>query len=225
MAENAVLFDIENTLIKEAKDVSQYYFEAIRSSYGLSIEDIHISDYRGLTVQETLDSILSKQGLSKGEINEKRELFLEELPYAHYNVAGHDRSVLIDGAKDLLERLNKKNDYIVAAASGQLERILRNLFERAELNYDKYFKFGYYGDTDERMSMIIDAAITKAQKEFGIGKKKITFISSDKNHAVEAHSLDIRALAVMSDHESRKDLESRNIIAVKSLRDCERYLK
>lgn len=225
MVEKVVLFDIENTLIRESKDVSQYYFEAIRSSYGLSIDNIDLSKYEGMTVQERLIDILSKNGLTMDEIYAKHELFLEELPYVHYNVAGHDKVVLIDGAKDLLNNLHRKG-YVLGAATGQLERILRNMFDRASFSYDSHFKFGTYGDASEKISKIIEASIDVAHKEYKADKHHISFISNTKRHIAVAHSLGINAIGVITDAYSKKDLENVGVAqVVKSLRDCNSLLK
>lgn len=225
MAEKVVLFDIENTLIREWKDVSAYYFEAIRNSYGLSIDDIDLSTYEGMTVQETLIDILEKNGLTRDQIYEKHELFLNELPYAHYNVAGHDKVALVDGAKGLLDYLHR-HSYVLGSASGQLERILRNMFERAGLNYDSYFKFGTYGDASEHISKIIETSIDVAHKDFLVDKHHITFISNSRNHVTAAHALGINVIGVITDEHSKKELDKIGVVhVVKNLRDCEKFLK
>ncbi|MGI0100643.1 MAG: HAD family hydrolase [Candidatus Micrarchaeaceae archaeon] len=225
MAEKVVLFDLENTLIREWKDVSSYYFEAIRNSYGLSIDDIDLSKYEGMTVQETLIDILSKNGISRDDIYKKHELFLQELPYAHYNVAGHDSAVLVDGAKNLLRHLHSR-DYVMGVASGQLEKILRNMFDRAGMHYDSYFKFGTYGDASESFSKILEASIDVAHKEFLSDKHHIYFVSNTKGHVASAHSMGINAIGVITDQFSKKDLENIGMVHVaKSLKDCERILK
>lgn len=225
MAEKVVLFDIENTLIREWKDVSAYYFEAIRNSYGLSIDYIDLSAYEGRTVQETLIDILEKNGLNRDQIYEKHELFLNELPYAHYNVAGHDKVVLVDGAKGLLDNLHRKG-YVLGSASGQLERILRNMFERAGLSYDSYFKFGTYGDASEHMSKIIEASIDVAHKDFLADRHHISFVSNSGEHVTAAHALGITAIGVINDAHSKKELEKIGVVnVVHSLKDCERLLK
>jgi phosphoglycolate phosphatase-like HAD superfamily hydrolase len=226
MAEKAVLFDVGDTLIRESKDVSAYFFEAIRSSYGLSIDDINLSEYEGQTVQEILIEILKKHGVTKQEVYDKHELFLEELPYAHYNVAGHDKAVLVDGAKDLLNRLSKDNKYVVGAASGQLERILRNLFDRASLNYDSYFKFGCYGDVSEQMSKILESAVGRAHQDYKIERQNMTFITNSKRHMVAAHAVGVNAIGVTTDPFSKKDLEHIEVgHIVKNLGDSVRFIK
>jgi phosphoglycolate phosphatase-like HAD superfamily hydrolase len=225
MAEKVALFDIENTLVREWKDVSSYYFETIRNAYGLSIDDINLNQYEGLTVQETLIEILTKNGLTKDQIYEKHELFLNELGYAHYNVAGHDKIVVIDGAKDLLTHLHK-NGYVIGAASGQIERVLRNQFDRAQLNYDSYFKFGTYGDASEHMSKIIETSIDVAHKEFKADKHHVTFIGSTKSGVIAAHSLGINSIGVITDEYSKKDLDKIGVGAVvKNLKDVKKFIK
>jgi len=224
MAEKVVLFDVENTLLRESKDVSQYYFEAIRNAYGLSLEDIDISPYEGFTIQETVRDILSKNGLTKDEIDEKMELFVNELPYAHYNVAGHDKVVVIDGAIDLLKHLHKRG-HVMGVASGQLERVLRNMFERGGIEYDSYFKFGTYGDAGEHISKIIEASVDVAEKEFKTDRKHIVFVSSSKRNITAAHAFGINTVGVITDAESKRELEGSGITAVvRNLRDCARFI-
>ena len=225
MAEKVALFDIDNALIRESRDVSSYYFEAIRSSYGLSIDDIDLSKYEGLTVQETLIDILTKNGLTRDEVYGRHELFLQELPYAHYNVAGHDNVVLIEGAKNLLGYLHRKG-YVMGAASGQLERILRNMFDRAHLNYDSYFRFGTYGDASEHFSKIIETSTDIAHGEYLAERHHIAFISNSKGHVITAHALGLNAIGVITDAHSKSELEKLGVgKIVRHLKDCERILK
>ncbi|MDE1870716.1 MAG: HAD hydrolase-like protein [Candidatus Micrarchaeota archaeon] len=221
MVGKVVLFDTENTLIREWKDVSQYYVEAIRNSYGLTVE-VELQKYEGFTVQETVYGILSKNGLSDDEIKAKLELFLQELPYAHYNVAGHDKAILVDGAKDLLSYL-KGRDYVIGSASGQMERILRNMFERAGLDYDSYFKLGAYGDSGMHISDVIGVAIGKAKDEFSADKDQLTFISNSKAHVDAARRLGINAIGVITGAHSREDFGGEPV--AKGLNDCRRFLK
>ncbi|MGD0510645.1 MAG: HAD hydrolase-like protein [Candidatus Micrarchaeaceae archaeon] len=225
MAEKVVLFDIDNTLVREWKDVSQYYVETIRNTYGVMIDDIDLSKYEGMTVQETVEGILSANGLNEEEINAKRGLFLQELPYNHYNVAGHDKVELIDGAKDLLQHAHKRG-YVIGAATGQLEGILRNMFDRAELNYDSYFKFGTYGDASTHIKEIIETSIDVAHRDFLADRQNIIFMSSSKDHVVAAQSLGIIAIGVVTDERSRKEMEglTKGNVA-KKLKDCEKWLK
>lgn len=225
MAEKVALFDIENTLVREWKDVSQYYVETIRNTYGVMIDDIDLSKYEGQTVQETVEAILKGYGLTDQEIDAKRALFVQELPYNHYNVAGHDKIELIDGAKDLLQHAHKRG-YVIGAATGQLETILRNMFDRAGLTYDSYFKFGTYGDASVHIKEIIETSIDVAHKDFLAERQNIVFISSSKDHVVAAQGLGITAVGVITDERSRKEMEqlkSGNV--AKKLKDCEKWLK
>ncbi len=225
MVEKAVLFDVQETMIRETKEVSQYYFEAIRNAYGLSIDDIRLADYDGYTVQETLDAILAKQGLKRNEIYEKQDLFLEELAYAHYNVAGHDRAVLVDGAQDVLNKLVKRNDVVIGVATGQLERILRNLFDRAGMSYGNYFKFGAYGNASESMPKIIDVALHRASEDYGVDRKHVSFVCGSGRFFTAAQSVGIKAIGVIADRDSRNGLSPGHADhIVKSLKECARFI-
>ncbi len=225
VAEKIALFDVENTLVRESKDVSQYYYEAIRNAYGLAIDDIDISGYEGLTIQETVRGILAKNGLTNEEIDNKIEVFVNELPYAHYNVAGHDKVVVVDGAAELLKQLHKRS-YLMGVASGQLERILRNMFERGSLNYDSYFKFGTYGDADERILKILETSVDVARKEYGADAHSVTFVSNSKRGLMAAHELGINAVGVITDRHSMEELRRFNLVHIaKSLKECGAFLR
>lgn len=225
MPEKIVLFDVENTLMHESKDVSAYFFEAIRNSYGLTIDDIDLSKYEGSTVQEILIDILEKNGLTRDQIYERHELFLQELPYTHYNVAGHDKIVLVEGAKELLGYLHRKG-YVMGVASGQLEKILRSMMDRASISYDSTFKFGTYGDAHEHITKIIETSIDIAHKKYGSDKHHITFISNSRKGVHAAHSLGIHTIGVITDQHSRRELENMGVVnIVRSLMDCEKFLK
>ncbi len=218
-----VLFEIENSLIREWKDVSAYFFEAIRNSYGLSIDEISLADYHGKTVQETVTEILGeKAGLSAEEIKAKMELFLNELPYAHYNVAGHDKAILNDGARQLIDALKRKN-FVMGAATGQLERIIRNMFDRALLRYDDYFAFGVYGDSGMHMQQILDKAMAVSRDR--ADSPTVSFVSSVNGHLLYAKKIGMNAVGVNVGEKSKPELSGAGIYVAKGLRDCERFIR
>ena len=46
--------------------------------------------------------------MSRMDIDAKMEIFINEMPYAYYNVAGRDNMSLADGAKDALGLCNEQ---------------------------------------------------------------------------------------------------------------------
>lgn len=205
MPKTLVLIDPDNSIVREVKDVSQYYMEGIRMVYGVYIDNINLAEFSGMTTQETVAELLHRNGIPEGEINEKLHVFVEELPYEHYNVAGHDAARLGDGAKDALAELARNNELIVGAASGQLERILKNMFERAGLKMEQYFKFGAYGDAAGDMNGIIKAALDKANG-FGIPKEKTFFVGYSPQSIGAARTLGLHTIGVVTERFTAEQL-------------------
>ena len=205
MQKTLVLIDPDKALVREAKNVSQYYMEGIRMVYGVYMDDINLDEFVGRTTQETVIELLKRNGVTKEEIEEKLHVFAEELPYEHYNVAGHDSASLGDGTKEALERLSKDNDIILGAASGQLERILKNMFERAGLKMEAYFKFGAYGDAAVGFDGILNAALGKANG-FGIPKERIFFVGYSPQSITAAKALGIRTIGMATDYFFKEQL-------------------
>lgn len=191
-----VLMDVENTLVKEIKDVSQYLFEAIRSVYGISVDGIRVDDYVDMTIQGMLFKVLASAGLEEQDITQKMPQFFEELPYSHYNVAGHDSVSIAPGTKEMLESLAKDSDVVMGVATGQLEGITREMLTRADIDTDMYFKFGTYANAGRGFSEIIGAAASHALKKYGAEKRHMHIISCRPSMLSSALSEGLHAIGV-----------------------------
>ncbi|MDE1869251.1 MAG: hypothetical protein KGH60_04800 [Candidatus Micrarchaeota archaeon] len=218
MPEVAVLFDV-NALLKEPKDVSQYMFEVIQNVFGHLIDNIDMSDYEGMTSQEMVIAILKKNGINDSDINGKLANYIEEVPYSHYNVAGHDAITVADGAKDALESLRKSTNVVVGMATGQMERITRNMFERAHMDMDSYFKIGAYGSISPEFSKILEDAVSKAESR-GVSRANIYFVSGAPQPIAIAKSLGVKPIGVAFGKYSKAELEQAGASpAVKNVKD------
>ena len=118
-----VLFDVGGTLVKDAKDVSEYVAESIRNIYG-TVVDVNLSDYQGMTSQQIAEDVLRRNGMPQEEIEQKLVRYTEDLFYTYYNVAGHDRQVVADGTKEILDEFSKRGA-LIGIATGEVERIAR----------------------------------------------------------------------------------------------------
>lgn len=224
MPKIALLFDVDNTLVRESKDISQYYFEAIRSVYGLYIDGIRVSDYDGMSAKETITSILTRNGQKREEIDAKLEQFMEELPYAHYNVAGHDAAFPMDGAKDLLAFVSKNADIIAGIATGHLERIVKDMFHRAGID-ESWVRFGSYGNASSDMQRIVEHAVEEVQSKDVTSKESIFLVSSSVYPIRAASSLGIKTIGVCTGRYTSDNLREAGAKAViKSLKDARKYL-
>jgi phosphoglycolate phosphatase-like HAD superfamily hydrolase len=175
MPKGVVLFDVLNTLVKEAKDESGFLAEAIRGIYGFSV-DVKESDYDGVAMQEAIEAILLRNGAEKDYIEGGLRRIMEELPYSYYNVAGHDRIIAENGAKEVLNGL-RRDGFDLGIATGAAKGMVANMFARAEVDFSM-FKFGVYGDAGKTMGDIMKVAAETVPKDAGVSIDRVFVVSS-----------------------------------------------
>ena len=175
MTKAVVLFDVVNTLVKEAKDESSFLAEAIRGIYGFSVE-VRASDYEGMASQEAVEALLLKNGVEKDYVEERLQRIVEELPYSYYNVAGHDKMLAMEGANDAIKTL-AKNDITLGLVTGAAKGMVTNMFDRAGLDFQA-FKFGVYGNSGKTMEDIVKVAAETVSNGAGLNRERIVVVSS-----------------------------------------------
>ncbi len=162
--EKLVLFDPDKALMTDSKDTSEYVEESIRNIYGI-IADVDLKDYEGESSQNVAEAVLREAGVPDEEIFGKLNRYMEDVYYTYYNVAGHDKVILNEGAKELLTEL-EKGDNLIGIATGEGERITRFKAEKAGIG--EFFKLGSFGNTDKELKGIVENAMERARKEFGV---------------------------------------------------------
>ena len=215
-----VLFDVNGTLVKDYLDVSEYVAESIRSIYGI-LTEVDLSKYDGFTSQEIAESVLLENGFPKEEIDAKLERYCEDLFYSYYNVAGHNKQIVLDGAESLLNELSRKGNALLGIATGEAERVAR--FRLEKVNFSKYFKIGSFGNDGKHIRQIIDKAVSSAKSTYGIDDG--FFVSSAARALEEAKSAGISTIGVAADGKSYADLERIADAALASLKDSRKMLK
>ena len=93
----ALLLDLA-VLVREQKEVGKFWTENIRNVYGIYLDDIKAADMDG-TVQEILYRNSGARDIQKDDVDAKMELFINEMPYAYYNVAGRDNMIWRTGRR------------------------------------------------------------------------------------------------------------------------------
>lgn len=182
MYDKLVLVDVNNVIVKDSRDVSEYIFEAIRSRYGLEAQ-FDINNYEGLSSKAMLRSILRKNGVPEEDINSRIDGCAEELGYTYYNVTGRDAIKTMDGSRQFLAEL-KKEGALVGIATGDIEDIVKNKLSRAGLS--DYFAFGTYGNNEEDLTKIIKNAISRAVSEFGFEQKGRVYAVTSSVEVIKA---------------------------------------
>lgn len=222
MADRLVLIDVNNTLVKDQRDVSEYVFEAIRSKYGFEAQ-FKFDDYEGMPAQLMLSDILEKNGVSKSEANARLESCAEELGYSYYNVTGHDPITVLNGSKQLLDELAKR-DVLIGIATGDIEDVIKNKLQRAGLS--DYFKFGEYGNKETDFKRVLQGAVEKAG-QFGLGADAQVFVIASSPHIIAAAKASgIHAIGVASGRYPEHELSGAGAeVAVQGVKDRSKIMK
>lgn len=218
--EGFALFDTYETVAKNAKDVSGYVAESIMNIYGVIVK-VDLGKYEGLTSKQAVKEILLEYGLPEADIDARLDRYLEDLPYSYYNVAWSDKIQVTDGAKDLLEDMEKK-EILVGIATGEEERVAH--MRLGKLGIDQHFKFGAYGEAGLIFNDILENALKKSE-ELGVPRENGIYIASTPSLINIANRAKIRTVGVETDKHSKEELKNAGAdITVKSLKDKGRII-
>ncbi len=209
-----VLFDVKDTLTRDTKDISEYVQESIRNIYGILV-DVDLSKYEGTTAQETAEAILTENGMPKEEIEGKLVRYTEDLFYSYYNVAGHDRQLAVEGAKELLDEFTKEGA-LIGMATGEAEKVARFRLEKTGLL--AYFKFGAFGNEAKSAEGIVAKAIDKAKTSFSFSGKAV-LISCHPNLIRAAKANGVTPVAVASGKSAQDELSGAGAALVTDLKN------
>ena len=210
-----VLFDVNNTLTKDTKDISEYVAESIRNIYG-TLVDVDLAKYEGMTAQETAEAVLVENGMAQEEIEEKLVRYTQDLFYSYYNVAGHDRQLVLDGAKELLEGLERQG-VLIGMATGEAEKVAR--FRLEKTNLLQHFKFGAYGNEGKSAEEIVAKAVEKAKKEFSFSGRAV-LVSCYPNFVKAGRLAGLATVGVLSGRFAEQDLSGAGAeMVIKNLKE------
>lgn len=196
---NALLIDLA-ALVKEQREVGQWWTENIRNVYGLYLDDIKAADMDG-TVQEILYKVLGAHGLSRQDVDAKMELFINEMTYAYYNVGGRDNMTLMEGAKDAIN-FCKSKDFVTGIATPILEKMSQNMAERAGIDL-KMFKFAEYGAYNKDAQALMMAAISSAKANGAEPDSDGVFVSASPSMLSTARAIRIKTVGVTNGNDAK----------------------
>ncbi len=207
------LFEVKDLLTKDTMDVSEYVAESIRNIYGVSV-DFSMEDYLGMTAQEMAEAALMANGMRKEEADEKLARLMEDLFYTYYNVAGHEKQLVVEGAAELLKELRYRG-VVIGIATGEIEKIARFRLDKAGLS--EYFSFGAFGNEARDAEGIVGMALVKAGAGFGKGGDSIlvcaspSFVTAAKSSGIKCVGVALGPFAKESLSEAGADLVVENL--------------
>ncbi len=169
-----VFFDIANTLVENDRDISEYVAESVRNIYGRVVQ-VNLSKYMGQSIQTIVNDILVEDGMDEREIDRDLNRYLEDLYYTYYNVAGHDKEILLTGGRELLGSLWKE-DINMGIATGEIEKIAKLRTEKTGIH--GFFKIGAFGNDGKTPEDIMKVAAERGSKAYKAEKNEMLLVTN-----------------------------------------------
>lgn len=172
-----VLFDLDGTLFRGGNTThSNAFSEVFKTVYQ---ENAHIDEimHEGKIDSQIIIEVLEKRGFTKEKILGKLNSAFEVMTEYFDNRFGAKSNYVLPGAKKLLSSL-QENDVYLGVLTGNLVGIARKKLKSTSL--DNFFLIGAFGNEALRRVDLVEIALKKATKEFGIHfNKKAVFIIGD----------------------------------------------
>lgn len=155
-----VLFDIDKTLIGGAVKHRETFKLAFKQVYGVDAGLDTINTY-GMTDREALIEILKVKGLSENQIFEKMHEAVRIITENYKDL--DDKGIhALPGTKELLKTLRGK--VILGLVTGNMKAVAYGKLKY--VGFDKYFKFGGFGDDALDRADLLRIAIRRAVKKY-----------------------------------------------------------
>ena len=216
-----VLFDIDKTLIKGARQHHIAFSNAFKKVYGIDA-DIDMVEHDGMTDWQIINEVLSASGIAKEKIDSKMALCMQAM-VDYYNQAVKDEDIIVlNGVPELLEEL-KTNNILLGLLTGNLEQIARAKLSKVGLN--DYFKLGGFGSDDINRANLVKIAVERAKNKFNFNGD--IFLVGDTSRDVNAgKEAGVKTIAVATGKYSLEQLKSAGAdFVLPNLEHKEEFLK
>jgi phosphoglycolate phosphatase-like HAD superfamily hydrolase len=190
----AVLFDIDGTLIESGGASDRAWMRAFNELHGV---DVRVSEVTGKGVPDpAVGRQAFENAIGRGPTDEEADALmrrrLDHLPEEVRNSPGF---VVNDGVVEMLEKL-RADGILLGLTTGNVEEAAHIKLERADLN--RFFSFGGYGSDSPDRTELTKRALERADQALG-GRldRDRCFSCGDTPRDVEAgHGAGIRVVGV-----------------------------
>lgn len=202
-----ILFDIDKTLIKEMvlkENPWKLAFEKVYgldNSTGLDEVDTHGKTHKGLAIEG-----LKKHNVPDVIINEKLDLFLNELERVYEIVLKEGEVYLFDKIEILLKTLTSKGFHL-GLVTGNTRNIAFNKLEKAGIN--GFFEVGGFGEDSVTRDDLVEIALSRAKSHFGteFSKENVFVIGDTPLDVTSAKKHSLKTIGVATGVYSKTDLQ------------------
>ena len=219
-----VLFDIDGTLVRGGAG-GRALRSALLKIYALPAGNDGVR-YDGKSDPRIVREILSYHGQEDRFTDERvSSLFSLYLSYLREELTEGSDFQVLPGAHELVCTLNRKDNFLLGLATGNIEEGARLKLERGGL--ESFFSFGGFGSDAEDRTDLIRIAIARGRQKNGHSQPEKSFVVGDTpRDIVHGKEAGAHTLAVASGNYSLDDLKSyKPDAAVESLRPIEPILE
>lgn len=218
-----VLFDIDKTLMESSRWHRAAFSEAFRIVYRVDTT-IDIISTSGLTDQQIIIEVLKRNGLDEKRILPKiKECMKIMVTYVNKTIKNDD-AILLDGVKDLLGELDKRN-VLMGLVTGNLKPIAEARLNKAGVGH--YFKVGGFGSDDIKRANLVKLAISRAKTNFNFRFDNNVFLVGDTPRDIEAgRVINVKTIGVATGIYSKEELKSSGAdFVLENLKDKNEFLE
>ena len=218
-----VLFDIDQTLIKNSKGHSAAFSQAFKIVYGIDTT-IDIINGQEMTDQQIIIEVLKKNGLAEQTIKSQLKKCMKIMVESFNKMVDKDEIIVLSGAQELLEELNKHR-VLMGLVTGNLEPIARKKLKKVGLNH--YFKIGGFGSDDINRTNLVKLAIKKAGKKIDFKFNNNIFLFGDTpQDMIAGKEAKVKTVGVATGIYSKRQLENAGAdFILENLRDINKVLR
>ena len=219
-----VLFDIDGTLLRGGAG-GRALRSALLQIYALPASNDGVR-YDGKTDPQIVREILSYHGQEDRFTDENvSSLFSLYLSYLREELTKGGDFQVLPGVHELVRTLNRKDNFLLGLATGNIEEGARLKLERGGL--ESFFSFGGFGSDAEDRTDLIRIAIERGRQKNGRTHPEKTFIVGDTpRDIVHGKEAGAGTLAVASGNYSLDALKSYEPdLAVENLQPIEPILE
>jgi phosphoglycolate phosphatase len=202
-----VLFDIDGTLVSCGPQVRPIFASALVDVFGTA-GDVDRYDFTGRTDPGIVLDLVTGAGVPEGVVRaglpRMREIYTGRLEAA----LERDGMRLLPGVVEILERLERRDDVVVALLTGNWEPGAKAKLSRFDLN--RFFPFGAFGCDGVERAELPPVALDRAERIRGrrFLPAEVLIIGDSVHDVSCAHAHGIPCLAVGTGRTPAEDLQA-----------------
>ena len=204
MKAKAVLFDIDNTLVRKSIGHKETFMEAIMDVFGFDAK-MDYSSYTGKVDKGILLHILHEKGIPETEINSGLADCIERMREIYKLKASQSLASveLIKGVPKTLEALKSKGK-VLGLLTGNVRAIAFEKLKLAGIN--GVFSWGGFGDEGIDRVEVANQAISRLKEKYEISADDTIVVGDTPTDILAAKAVGSHSCGVSTGHFSGKEL-------------------